>query len=977
MKKITIVFFIFINTFCYSQECLSDLYLQKIKNKNPLLEKKIKTIISGFERKGTSKIASTLEVPGEEIVVIPVVFNIIHSGESVGTGKNISTEKIDELMTILNHAYSGQFGGIDTKIKFCLAKQNSIGQATTGVNRFFGNSAYDLYDINDEFSLAVDKQIKSNIAPGFPNNLFLNIWVADLTMNGFNTLRAYSSFPFALEDNPATSFDETITNGLLDGIVLDYLQVGVTIRFPADNNSSDGSSAVHEVGHWLGLFHVFEDEDGIPCNETSCQSQGDMICDTDAVAVDGTGNIAQGNCLGINCVPTVFNGTISYKTITDVVQNYMDYQGPTRLHCRTKFTAGQKKRMKDILSFYRPSIFNQGLIFNLTICKPTSYGGGGGGCTEDATLPTQRISQPTIYQDLSNYVGTSIKFGERLEVNDKWIVTTYDTTGYILVGDPKPTLPVLDYILIYKREGCRYALYQSIELPFNNTNQVSDFGLILNGNEIIFSSAVKDEVYILRLNESNNSWGIAQQIKNTSASEVGTSTYTIGRFLFILERNTNADNILRVYYKNDSGIYVFHQNIAVSGFNMPSLGKYLQSANFSKNIVNFNSGTYVGSYDPPELLVSKSSGTGFATFALNSNNMWTLVNTSQPMGLSTSERTLDIEISKDFIHILTSEQTGVDGSLDDRMNLYSYQFTDRHGTTFPFKYSYNKQELLYNTDGILSDIKLQIFNDQFLFVDKMKGQPMKLYYNSNFGSTTFPNWQKKDSKKITCAGSILNSDDFEVFDNLLFYGYAGSTINIYNMSDILSREGFDTTFINNTDFYNKKINFVPENYSTSAQQITIGESANVSFNYVDKEFVANTKIVLKPGTTISRGSKVKLKITDTYGLCNSIVTSKKDNSKLDFEDVEYVNEIENEKTLELINKVVLYPNPNSGVFTLYMSPNQSKLHYEIYDNVGKLLYFGDTEKSTLDISLPNLPTGIYMVKLKGNNYKETIKFIKQ
>ena len=197
------------------------------------------------------------------------------------------------------------------------------------------------------------------------------------------------------------------------------------------------------------------------------------------------------------------------------------------------------------------------------------------------------------------------------------------------------------------------------------------------------------------------------------------------------------------------------------------------------------------------------------------------------------------------------------------------------------------------------------------------------------------------------------------------------------MSDILSREGFDTTFINNTDFYNEKINFVPENYSTSAQQITIGESANVSFNYVDKEFVANTKIVLKPGTTISRGSKVKLKITDTYGLCNSIVTSKKDNSKLDFEDVEYVNEIENEKTLELINKVVLYPNPNSGVFTLYMSPNQSKLHYEIYDNVGKLLYFGDTEKSTLDISLPNLPTGIYMVKLKGNNYKETIKFIKQ
>lgn len=965
-KNITILLFVFINTFCYSQECLSDHYLTKIKNKNSLLENKIKNVISNFtknEKTTTNKSLSTQEIVGEEIVVIPVVFNIIHNGEPIGTGRNVGSDKIDELITILNQSYSGQYGGIDTRIRFCLAKQNSIGQVTTGVNRFFGNASYDMYDINNGFNLNTDTQIKQNISSGFPNNLFLNIWVADLTLNGFNNIRGYSSFPYFLEDNPLTPDEDESIYSKLDGVVLDYLQVGVTVRVPADNNSSNGSTAVHEIGHWLGLFHVFHDEDRIACNETSCETQGDMICDTDAVASSGIDNIAPGNCLGNNC-----NGLT-----TNVVQNFMDYQGPTRLNCRTKFTAGQKKRMRDILSFYRSSIYSQGTLFNLTACKPTSYGSGGGGCTEDSTLPVQRISVPYIYQDLSQFIGASIKFGERLEVNDKWLVTLYDTTGYIVTGSPKPPLYPLDYLLIYKREGCQYALHQKIELSLNSVQTVTDFGLQLNGNEIIISSSHKDEVYIYRLDESINTWNLAQQIKNDSSSEVGSSTYTIGRFLFILERNTAQNNIFRVYYKNDLGNYVFHQNIAVPGFSMPSLGKYIQSGNFKKGIVNFNSSTFTGSYDPFEILVSRfagTSGTGFVMFELNSNNMWTLTTTVQPPGMPSNERTLDVELSKDFIYVLNSVKP--DGSLNDTMYLYTYKITDRTGTNFPFQSIYSKQILINNTD-VYSDVKLQVFNDQFLFVDNMKSQRMKLYYNSNFGLTSLPNWQKKDSKKITCAGSVIDSDDFEVFGNLLYYGYSGSTINIYNIADILKREGYDQTFIENSAFYNKKINLVSENFSTSGQKITIGESGPVQFNY-DKEFIANTSIILMPGTTISNGSNVKLKINDIYGLCSSIIASKKTNDQLDFE-----NElnIENDEISKSTNKAILYPNPNSGIFTLYLRTDSGKINYNIYDIKGNVIHSGSTDQAELDINLPNLPTGVYIVKLNGDNHNETIKFIKQ
>ncbi|MFH7011595.1 zinc-dependent metalloprotease [Flavobacterium sp. FlaQc-52] len=973
IKKITLIVFIFTGTFCYAQECLSDHYLKRIKSKNSGLENRIKKVISTFnsnEKNLTNKQLSAQEIIGEEIVVVPIVFNVIHNGEAIGTGRNIGQNKIDELVTIVNEAYSGKYGGVDTKIRFCLAKQNVLGQVTTGVNRFVGNASYDLYDINTGFSLNTDDQIKKNISAGFPNNLFLNIWIADLKHNGFNTLRGYSSFPFFLEDNPLTvDEDESIFNGL-DGIVLDYLQVGINTVNPPDNTSSNGTAVVHEIGHWLGLFHIFQDDDTIECNETSCENQGDMICDTESVRESGITNVvASGNCLGNNC-----NGQT-----TTVVQNFMDYQSGARLYCRTKFTAGQKKRMRDIISFYRSSFYNQGTSFDLTACKSTSLGGGSSGtpCSLDQNLPVQRLPRPNIYQDFTHVINPSIKFGERFEVNDKWLVTVYDTNGYYETGTPKPPTMLVNKVVIYKREGCKYALHQMIDLELSNLQLRTDFGLLLNGDEIIVTSSILDEVYIYRLNESSDMWSLVQQIKNNSSdSEVGNSVYTIGKFLFILERSTTSDNIFRVYYKNNVGTYVFHQNIAIQGFSLPTLGKFLQSGNFIKKNVDFNSDTFTGSYDPPEILVSRTFGVGLVLLELGNNNMWSLASTIQPVGMSSAERTLDIELSKDFIYILTSAHTEGTPN-EDVLYFYSYRVTDRSGSNFPFQNIYTRQAIVYNPGQIYSDTKMQLFNDQFLLIDNIKYISPTLFYNLNYGSGNFPNWEKRTTKIIGCSNPSSTSDDFEVFGNLLYYGNSEYTINVYNMSDILKREGFDQTFIDNSDFYNKKINIIPDNHSTSAQKITIGESGKVEFNYVEKEFIANNSIVLKPGTTLARGSTVNLKITDIYGLCNSIVTSKKSTDQLDLND-DHLNVTESENSIKPVGRVSLSPNPNNGVFTIYSGAAGGKqIDCVIYDSTGKEIFSESTDKSIFSVNLPYLPAGVYLIKLTGDNYKETIKFIKQ
>lgn len=280
----------------------------------------------------------------EAIYRIPVVVHVVHNNAS----QNIPDSVIIDQIRVLNEDYGrlnpdtvnmrADFEPIkgNPRIEFVLAQIDPMGNPTNGITRTptltqtFGSFGI----LTGDFSTL--EAVKSSTDGGhdpWDQSRYLNIWVCNMELPFLGpALLGYATPPVGLPNWPVGQ-----TPDLIDGVVIQYQVCGSNnpnaLDFGQGVLDVRGRTCVHEVGHYLGLRHIWGDgdcsqEDGID-DTPNADNQSDQDCDF-------TKNTCVDNITGTD--------------LPDMVENYMDYSDET---CQNTFTDGQVLLMHGVLENQR------------------------------------------------------------------------------------------------------------------------------------------------------------------------------------------------------------------------------------------------------------------------------------------------------------------------------------------------------------------------------------------------------------------------------------------------------------------------------------------------------------------------------------------------------------------------------------------------------------------------------------------------
>ena len=279
------------------------------------------------------------------VLQVPVVVHVMHKGETIGTGTNISDEEVKLGLKYLNNYWRsisdtyGDGDGVDMKIEFVLAIQDPNGNMTNGIDRvdLSTDDAYVNNGVNRRENSGIsDTELKAYSV--WDPYRYYNVWIIDEIDNtncftGTSYIAGYAYY--------ASAHGQSVDGSVV--LICTYLEEG-------------SNTWAHEMGHALNLPHTFDGDDpdngicgddGIPDTPEHIRTSGI----TPSIYWD-CGTTTSNNCdLAFNQVINPETGyTRSSGTHQDHMFNHMDYSG-----CSSEFTGGQRNVATNALTAGRGS----------------------------------------------------------------------------------------------------------------------------------------------------------------------------------------------------------------------------------------------------------------------------------------------------------------------------------------------------------------------------------------------------------------------------------------------------------------------------------------------------------------------------------------------------------------------------------------------------------------------------------------------
>lgn len=330
---------------------------------------------------------------------IPVVIHIIHGGQAIGTYPNLSVAQATSQVTVLNNDFAGAglnvanypataFTSYATaaglpaankdangrpkisnfNISFCLATidKNGNTMAVPGIDRVNYNTftlTAGVTSANPADASNGDPNGDQNPAEfmNYMNSVckpqtiwdptkYLNIWVTDVNANA--GLLGFATFPAASGLTGVPGGTGTSTTDGLWCWGRSFGNVG-TLQSPYNK----GRTAVHEIGHWLGLRHIWGDGDG-QTPSTSCLT--DYCLDTPPASADNGGAPTYPFNANSCTSPSGTNNTTANGVNGEMFMNFMDYTNDASMYM---FTEDQRTRAQTAMAngTYRKFLGTHGL----------------------------------------------------------------------------------------------------------------------------------------------------------------------------------------------------------------------------------------------------------------------------------------------------------------------------------------------------------------------------------------------------------------------------------------------------------------------------------------------------------------------------------------------------------------------------------------------------------------------------------------